>query len=106
MLACDGLVGGKETYTLNSHLAAWTQRLPVHVSAKLLSLVRLCDPMDCSPPGSSLHGVLQARRLEWVAMPSSRGSSRPRDPTESLTSPALSGGFFTTSATWEIRLRG
>ena len=39
----------------------------------------LCDPMDCSPPGSSVHGILQARILEWVAMPSSRGSSRPRD---------------------------
>ena len=39
----------------------------------------LCNPMDCSPPGSSLHGILQARILEWVAMPSSRGSSRPRD---------------------------
>ena len=39
----------------------------------------LCDPVDCSPPGSSVHGVLQARRLEWVAMPSSTGSSWPRD---------------------------
>ena len=39
----------------------------------------LCDPMDCSPPGSSIHAVLQARILEWVVMPSSRGSSRPRD---------------------------
>ena len=38
----------------------------------------LCDPMGCSPPGSSFHGILQARMLEWVAMPSSRGSSRPR----------------------------
>ena len=37
--------------------------------------------MDCSPPGSSVHGVLQARTLEWVAMPSSRGPSRPRDQT-------------------------
>ena len=37
--------------------------------AKLLSCVRLCDPMDCSPPGSSAHGILQARVLEWVAMP-------------------------------------
>ena len=34
----------------------------------------LCDPVDCSPPGSSVHGILQARVLEWVAMPSSRGS--------------------------------
>ena len=41
------------------------------------SHVRLCDPMDCSPPGSSVHGILQARVLEWVATPSSRGSSQP-----------------------------
>ena len=39
----------------------------------------LCDPMDCSPPGSSVHGILQARVLEWVAMPFSRRSSQPRD---------------------------
>ena len=41
----------------------------------------LCDPMDSSPPGSSVHGIFQARILEWVAMSSSRGSSRPRDGT-------------------------
>ena len=40
----------------------------------------LCGPMGCSPPGSSVHGSFQARILEWVVMPSSRGSSRPRDP--------------------------
>ena len=45
------------------------------------SCVTLCDPMDCSPPGSSVHGIHQARILEWVAMYSSRGSSRPRDRT-------------------------
>ena len=39
------------------------------------SCLILCDPMDCSPPGSSVHGILQARILEWVAMPFSRGSS-------------------------------
>ena len=39
----------------------------------------LCDPMDCSPGGSSVPGILQARILEWVAMPSSRGTFRPRD---------------------------
>jgi len=49
--------------------------------------------MDCSPPGSFVHGALQARILEWVALPSSRGSSRSRDRTPS---PALAGGFFTT----------
>ena len=39
----------------------------------------LCDPKNCSPPGSSVHGILQARILEWVAIPFSRGSSLPRD---------------------------
>ena len=41
-----------------------------------------CDPMDCSPPGSSVHGILQARMLEWVDIPFSRGSSQPRDCTQ------------------------
>ena len=39
----------------------------------------LCDPMDCSPPASSVHGILQARILEWVAISFSRGSSQSRD---------------------------
>ena len=39
------------------------------------SCLTLCDPTDCSPPGSSIHGILQARILEWVAIPFSRGSS-------------------------------
>ena len=42
----------------------------------------LCDPVDGSPPGSSVHGILQARILEWVAISFSRGSSRPRDRTQ------------------------
>ena len=41
----------------------------------------LRDPMDCSPPGSSIHGIFQARIPEWIALPSSRGSSLPRDRT-------------------------
>ena len=45
----------------------------------------LCDPMDCSPPGSSVHGILQARILEWVAISFSRGSSQARDGTGSMT---------------------
>ena len=47
----------------------------------LQSRLTLCDPMDCSPPGSSVHGILQARILEWVAMPFSRKSSQPQDQT-------------------------
>ena len=45
------------------------------------SLRLFCDPMDYSPPGCSVHGILQVRMLEWVAMPASRGSSQPRDRT-------------------------
>ena len=72
------------------------------VRARLLqSCPTLCDPVDCSLPGFSVHGILQARVLERVAMPSSRGSSQYRDQTASLVSPALAGGFFTTGATWK-----
>ena len=46
------------------------------------SCLTLCDPMDCSPPGSSVHGILQARILEWVAISFSRGSSQARDQTQ------------------------
>ena len=46
------------------------------------SCLTLCDSMDCSPPGSSVYGILQARTLEWVAISSSRGFSQPRDPTQ------------------------
>ena len=44
-----------------------------HTCVQTLARVRLCDPLGCSPPGSSVHGILQARALEWVAIPSSRG---------------------------------
>ena len=46
------------------------------------SCLTLCDPMDCNPPGSSVHGILQARILECVAMPFSKGSSRLRNRTQ------------------------
>ena len=50
------------------------------IQAKLLQpCPTLCNPIDCNPPGSSVHGILQASILEWVSMPSSRGSSQPRD---------------------------
>ena len=46
------------------------------------SCLTLCDTMDCSPPDSSIHGIFQARVLEWLAISFSRGSSRPRDRTQ------------------------
>ena len=54
----------------------------------------LWDPMDCSPPGSSDREILQARILEWVAIPSFRKLSPPRDQTTSLLSPALADWVF------------
>ena len=53
----------------------------------------LCDPMDCSPSGSSVHGIFQARILQWVAISFSRGSSHPRDRTQVS---CTAGVFFTT----------
>ena len=55
--------------------------------------------MDCSPLGSSVHGILEARILVWVAVLSSRGSSPARDQPESLSLPVMAGGFSTTSPT-------
>ena len=59
----------------------------------------LCNHVDYSPPGSSVHGILQARILEWVAVPSSRGSSWPRDQTWVS---CIAGRFFTA---WELFLK-
>ena len=72
-------------------------RASTSLRAKLLqSCPTLCDPMDCSPPGSSVHGIFLARILEWVAMPSSRGSSRPRDWTHVSYISYTVSKFFTT----------
>ena len=64
-------------------------------------VLTLCDPMDRSLLGSSVHGILWARILEWVAVPSSRGSSQPRDGTDISYVSCIGGRFFTTSTTWE-----
>ena len=64
-----------------------------------LSCPTLCNPMDCSLSGSSVHGILQAGILDWVAIPFSRGSSRLRDWT--LVS-RIAGRFFTSWATREV----
>ena len=60
----------------------------------------LCDPMDCSLPVFSVHGFLQARILEWIAISSSRGSSWPRDRTQVS---CIAGWFFTVWATEKIQ---
>ena len=66
------------------------------------SYLTLCDPMDCSPPGFSVYGILQARILEWIAIPFSRGSSWSRDwPWVSC----IAGRFFTVWTTREAPVR-
>jgi len=71
----------------------------------LQSFPTLCDPVDSSLPGSSVHGILQARILEWVACPPPGDLPDPGIKPASLMSPALAGGLFTTSTTWEAPLR-
>ena len=63
----------------------------------------LCDSMDCSPPGPSVHGTLRARTLEWVTMPFPRGSSRPRDQTRvSYVSCGEGSGTHSSTLAWKI----
>ena len=78
---------------------------PMCVLKSLQSCLTLCNPMDCSQPGSSVLGISQARILEWVAVPFSIPSPGdlpdPGIELRSLMSPALASRFFPTAATWE-----
>ena len=65
-----------------SHISLWDIGSEVKWSEVAQPCPTLCNPMDSSPPGSSVHGILQARILEWVVISFSRGSSRPRDRTQ------------------------
>ena len=83
---------------------AWGSPLSIPCAcAQLLSHVGLCDPTDCSRPGSYVHGISQARVLEWGAISSSRESSQPRDRTHVS---SIAGGFFTVWATREAPRKG
>ena len=83
------------------------QGMPACVCAVSLQLcLTLCDTMDCSLPGSSVHGVLQARILEWAAISSSRGSSQPRDRTHVSCGSCTTGRFFTTEPPGKLPLKG
>ena len=76
-------------------LRFWKVKVKLSIAQLCLTL---CHPMDCSPPGSSVHGILQARILEWVAIPFSRASSWPKDWTWVF---CIAGKFFTVWATRE-----
>ena len=76
----------------------------MYMHAKSLQLcLTLCDPMDCSPPGSTVHEILQARILKWVAIPFSRGSSPPRDQTRISFVCCVGRYPRTTSTPWEAQ---
>ena len=62
----------------------------------------LCDPVDCSPPGSSVHGIFQARKLEWVAISYSRGSSQSRDWISISWVSCIGRQMLYHCATWEV----
>ena len=81
--------------SLSNHRAAF-QTVPFSLILCSVSVTKscptICDPTDCSPPGSSVHGILQARILEWAAIPFSRESSQPGDRTQVS---CIKGRFFT-----------
>ena len=74
----------------------YTMSYCMHVCLVAWPQPTLCDPMDCSPPDSSVHGIFQARILEWVAISSSRVSSWPRDQTRISWVSCITDRFFTT----------
>ena len=77
-------------------MAAYTNSLPVHVCSAAQSHLTLCDPMDCSPSGFSVQGIVQVSILEGAAISYSRGSSRLRHQTRVCHVSYIAGGFFTT----------
>ena len=82
----------------------WKSSAILDIGACMLSLqlcLTLCDAVECSSPGSSVHGILQAGILEWVAMLSSGDLPEPGIKPVSPMSPALAGRFFITSITWD-----
>ena len=67
------------------------------------SCLTLCDPMDCSLPGSCVHGILRARILKWVAISFFRGSSQPRDQTHIFYFSCIGKWVFAARATWKAQ---
>ena len=82
------------------HITNLILKLPLLCLSKTGNAKSLCNPMDCSLPGSSVHGNLQARILEWVAISFSKGSSQPWD---QMQIPCITGGFLNIWATKEAQ---
>ena len=96
---CSACIGTYFSFCRNGlcFLSGFRKSVSVLVTQLCLTL---CDFMGCSLPGFSVHGILQARILEWVAIPFSRGPSQPRDRTQVSHN---AGGFFTVWATREAQ---
>ena len=105
-----GLLDLKQLYVLKYQALTWGRimvpstevavTLYVHMYVLVTQLCpTLCKLMDCSPSGSSVHGILQARILEWIAIPFSRGCFWPRDQTWVF---CTAGRFFTILATSKV----
>ena len=92
---CNTCIGRQILY----HCTTWKAWIYT-VSSVAQSCQTLCKPMDCSMPGFSVHGILQARILKWVAMPSSRGSSWLRDRTH-VCYISFTGNWVLYNYTWE-----
>ena len=88
-----------ELPSMGSHRVGHNRSNLAAKAADTQTCLAVCVPMDCSPRGSSVHGIFQARILEWVAISFSRGYSPPRDQTWVL---CIAGRFFTNWATREI----
>ena len=102
MLSLD--VSGGEDKVWCCKKQQWIGTWNIQFSSVAQLCLTLCDPMNCSPPDFSVHGILQARILEWIAIPFTRRSSRPRDWTRVS---CTAGRFFTIwttkEALWKLR---
>ena len=98
---------GEESGKEWMHVRVWPNHFAVHLeltqhrssgvwASSLQACLTPCSPMDCGPSGSSVHGILQARILEWLAISSSRGSSCLQDQTWIFCGSRIAGRFFTT----------
>ena len=91
----------KQKYTARVQMLTLTFMSWCDVKVKVSqSCLTLCDPKDCSLPGFSVHGILQARTMEWVTVPFARASCLPRDQTQVS---RIAGGFFTVWVTTEAQ---
>ena len=104
---------GGPLLTTNSDFTLSTMKSPSDVLSRqalvVLLCLTLCDPMDCSPPGSYVHGILQASILEWAAIPFSRGSFPTRDQTQvsligNTDGPQLGSPGKEDSKTWKFSI--